>query len=457
VDGALRDRLVQICGSEYVVRDATSLATYRSDALTREARTPPLAVLPADGAEVAAVVAACAEHDTPWVARGAGTGLSGGALPVADGVLIVLTRLRRILSVDLSDAQVVVEPGVTTLAVSRAVAPTHFFPPDPASSAVCTIGGNVAENAGGPHSLKYGSTTDYVTGLDVVLTDGTLVALRRDAPGYDLLGAFVGSEGTLGIAVAVHLRVVPLPETVRTLMASFESTVAATTAVQRIMAAGLVPAAIELLDHLALRAAGETGEGRPRPEGAAALLIELDGSRERSAPELEMLVGLCSRAGAADIAIALDPAEREVMWRRYRVIYPAMRRVTSAYEVGDAVVPPHRVSEALTHMSILAAEYDLAVANVFRAGAGILHPIVGYDGQAAGEGNRARELGDRILSFCLEVGGSISGEHGIGVDKLALMSTMFSAADLAAFSRLRSAFDPLGLANPGKLLPPDTD
>jgi glycolate oxidase len=447
---------MQICGPDHVISDGTSLATYRSDALTREARTPALAVLPASAGEVADVVRACADHGTPWVARGAGTGLSGGALPVRNGVLIVLTRLRRILSVDLTDGRVVVEPGVTNLAVSRAVAPTHFYPPDPASQSVCTVGGNVAENAGGAHSVKYGTTTDYVIGLDVVLADGTLVALRRDTPGYDLLGAFVGSEGTLGIAVAIHLRVVPAPESVRTLVAFFDSTTTAANAVGRIHMAGPAPAAIELMDHLALRATGDaTGVGL-RSDAAASLLIELDGSREESAAELETVVGLCSRSGAADIRLALDPAEREVLWRGYRIAYPAMRRVTSAYYVADAAVPRHRLNEALAHISVLSAEYDLSVANVFHAGDGTLHPIVGYDAHSAEDAVRARELADRIVGFCLEVGGSIAGEHGIGVDKLALMDMMFTAADLAAFARLRSAFDPRGLANPGKLLPPVT-
>ncbi len=453
-DGALHQRLIQICGPDHVIADASTLATYRSDALGQYAQIPALAVLPASAEEVAEVVRACAETGTPWVARGAGTGLSGGALPLADGLLIVLTRLRRILAVDLPDARVVVEPGVTNLAVSRAVAPTHFYPPDPASGPVCTIGGNVAENAGGAHRGKYGATTDYVVGLDVVLADGTLVTLRRDAPGYDLISAFVGSEGTLGIAVAIHLRVVPVPETVRAMVAFFDTGAAAGDAVASMLAAGLAPAAIELMDGLALRAANAATDAGLRPDAAAALLVELDGPREDSAAELESVVGHCARAGAADIRVALDPDERARLWRGYQVAFTAMRRVASAYYVGDGVVPASRLRETLAYISELSTQSGLAVASVFHAGDGTLHPIVCYDARSPTEAVRARELAQLILRFCLTVGGSIAGEHGIGVDKLAVMDMMFSPADLAAFAALRSAFDPRGLANPGKLLGP---
>ena len=259
------------------------------------------------------MVAACAEADTPWTVRGAGTGFSGGALATPGGVLIVLTRLRRILSVDLADQVVVAEPGVTNLAISRAVAPTHFYPPDPASQLVCTLGGNVAENAGGVHSLKYGTTTDYIVGLDVVLADGSLVQLRRDAPGYDLIGAFVGSEGTLGIAVAIHVRVIPKPESARTLIAFFDSPASAGTAVSHIIAAGITPSAMELMDALAMRAVDAATDAGYRPDAGAALLVELDGPREECAAGLEAVVVHCSRAGAADIRVALDPAERDAL------------------------------------------------------------------------------------------------------------------------------------------------
>jgi glycolate oxidase len=453
VGGALLARLVGICGTGHVISDATTLATYRSDALARYEQVPAVAVLPGTADEVAAVLRACWETDTPWVARGAGTGLSGGALPHPHGVLIVLSRLRAILSVDLADACVVVEPGVTNLAVSRAVAPSHFYPPDPSNQVVCTIGGNVAENAGGAHCFKYGFTTDYVIGLDVVLADGSLVELRANTPGYDLLGAFVGSEGTLGIAVAIHLRVLPVPETVRTMVASFDTTRAAGEAVSRIVAAGLEPAAIELMDALSLRATGEVADAGYRRDAGAALLIELDGPRETCAAGLEAIVALCSRAGARDIRVALDREERELLWRTRAIAYPAMRRVVSAYYVQDGVIPRTRLAEVVERIGVLSSEFGLAVANVFHAGDGNLHPIICYDAGSDSEAARARELGERILHVCLDAGGSITGEHGVGVDKRSLMAAMFAEADLRAFAHLRSAFDPRGLANPGKLLP----
>jgi glycolate oxidase len=442
-----------ICGAEHVIADATTLATYRSDALTRYRQTPDVAILPADAGEVAAVVKTCAEAGVPWVARGAGTGLSGGALPVAGSVLIVLTRLRRIISVDLADARVVVEPGVTNLAVSRAVAPTHFYPPDPASQVVCTVGGNVAENAGGSHCFKYGGTGHYVVGLDVVLPDGSLVELRRDSPGYDLIGAFVGSEGTLGIAVAIHLRVLPVPETVRTMVGFFDSTAAAADAVGRILAAGLAPAAIELMDSLVLRATEPSTEKGYRRDAGAALLVELDGPREDCVAGLEAVTALCARAGARDIRVALDPHERELLWQSRKVAFASMRRVSSAYYIQDVGIPPTRLGEVLERIAVLSSEFGLAVANVFAAGDGNLHPMVCYDARSERQAARAKQLGDRILRVCLQVGGSISGEHGIGVDKQALMPAMFAPADLAAFEHLRGAFDPRGLANPGKLMP----
>ncbi len=453
MDGRLLARLAAVCGERHVIADATTLATYRSDALTRYAQTPDVVVLPGDGAEVAEVIGACAEAGVPWVARGAGTGLSGGALPVPGGVLIVLTRLRRIISVDLADARVVVEPGVTNLAVSRAVAPTHFYPPDPASRVVCTVGGNVAENAGGAHALKYGVTTDYVIGLDVVLSDGSLVTLRRDAPGYDLIGAFVGSEGTLGVAVAIHLRVLPRPEAVRTMVGFFDTTAAAADAVSQIVAAGVVPAAMELIDSLALRAAEPVADAGYRRDAGAALLVEVDGPREESAAGLEAVVAMCARAGARDIRVALDAQERELLWRTRTVAFASMRRVASAYYIQDVVIPPTRLAQVLERIAVLSSEFGLAVANLFAAGDGNLHPVFCYDGGSEREAARAKQLGDRILRVCLEVGGSISGEHGIGVDKQALMGAMFAPADLAAFEHLRSAFDPRGLANPGKLMP----
>jgi glycolate dehydrogenase FAD-linked subunit len=446
-------RLVEFCGREQVLTHPDALATYRSDGLAQYRQTPLAAVLPGSGAEVQAVVRACFEAQVPWVARGSGTGLSGGALPVAGGVLIVLARLRRILSVELDDARVVVEPGVTNLAVSRAVAPTHFYPPDPSSQIVCSIGGNVAENSGGAHCFKYGFTTNYVTGLEVVLTDGTVVELDRDAPGYDLLGAFVGSEGTLGVATRITLRVLPRPESVRTLVAFFEDTAQAGEAVTAIVAAGIVPGAVEMMDRLSIKAAeGATGVGY-RLDAGAALLVELDGPEDECDARFEEVTEMCSREGVIDVRVARSEQERELIWRARKAAFAAMGRIAPAYYVQDGVIPRTRLSEVLRQIDELAADYGLQVANVFHAGDGNLHPLVCYDSAREGEPQRAEELAGLILKTCVDAGGSITGEHGVGIDKKAYMPAMFSEHDLDAFQRLRCAFDPQGLANPGKVMP----
>jgi glycolate oxidase len=451
--GALISDLRSICGAEQVLSHPHDLATYRSDGLAHYRQTPVAAVLPGTAEEVRRVVRACYEAEVPWVARGAGTGLSGGALPVAEGVLIVLARLRRILSVALEDSRVVVEPGVTNLAVSRAVAPTHFYPPDPSSQIVCSIGGNVAENSGGAHCFKYGFTTNYVTGLEVVLSDGSVVELERDAPGYDLLGAFVGSEGTLGVATRIALRVIPRPEHVRTLVAFFEQTGAAGEAVTAIVSAGIVPGAIEMMDRLSIRASEEATGAGFRLDAGAALLVELDGPSEECNARFEDVVALCERSGAMDVRVAASEQERELMWKTRKAAFAAMGRISPAYYVQDGVIPRTRLPEVLHRIDELADEYKLQVANVFHAGDGNLHPLVCYDAARPGEPQRAEELAGLIVKACVDAGGSITGEHGVGVDKKAYMPSMFSEIDLDAFQRLRCAFDPGGLANPGKVMP----
>jgi glycolate oxidase len=446
-------RLRAICGADHVLTHPDALATYRSDGLAHYRETPLAAVLPGSADEVRWVVRACFEARIPWVARGSGTGLSGGALPVAEGILIVLARLRRIVSVELEDGRVVVEPGVTNLAVSRAVAPTHFYPPDPSSQIVCSIGGNVAENSGGAHCFKYGFTTNYVTGLEIVLSDGSLVELDRDAPGYDLLGAFVGSEGTLGVATRIALRVVPRPEAVRTLVAFYDDTAGAGAAVSAIVAAGIVPGAIEMMDRLSIRAAEEATGAGYRLDAGAALLVELDGPEVECAARLDEVLRLCSDDGAIDVWTAETEAQRELIWKARKAAFAAMGRVAPAYYVQDGVIPRTRLSEVLRRIDELASEYELQVANVFHAGDGNLHPLVCYDASRPGEPERAEELAGLIVKTCVEAGGSITGEHGVGVDKKAYMPAMFSEPDLEAFQRLRCAFDPDGLANPGKVMP----
>jgi glycolate oxidase len=449
----LISRLQAICGREFVLTHPHELATYRSDGLLHYRQIPRAAVLPGTAEQVQHIVAACYEAEVPWVARGAGTGLSGGALPVPEGILIVLSRMRRILSIDLADARVVVEPGVTNLAISRAVAPTHFYPPDPSSQIVCSIGGNIAENSGGAHCFKYGFTTNYVSALDVVLSDGSMVTLERDAPGYDLLGAFVGSEGTLGVATRITLRVIPAPEHVRTLLAFFPDTGTAGDAVTAIVEAGIVPGAIEMMDRLSIEAAEQSTGAGYRLDAGAALLVELDGPREECLSGLERLSGLCVTAGALDVRIARTDTERDLIWRTRKAAFASMGRIAPAYYVQDGVIPRTRLAEVLRRIDALAQEYRLRVANVFHAGDGNLHPLVCYDSNVEGEAARAEELSGLIIKACVDAGGSITGEHGVGIDKKAYMPSMFGEPDLDAFQRLRCAFDPHGLANPGKVMP----
>ena len=445
--------LERICGTEHVLVHPDELATYRSDGLAHYRQTPLAAVLPGTAEQVRDVVRTCFEAEIPWVARGSGTGLSGGALPVAEGVLIVLARLRRIISVELEDARVVVEPGVTNLAISRAVAPSHFYPPDPSSQVVCSIGGNVAENSGGAHCFKYGFTTNYVTGLEVVLTDGTVVELDRRQPGYDLLGAFVGSEGTLGVATRIDLRVIPRPESVRTMVAFFPDTGAAGQAVSAIVAAGIVPGAIEMMDRLSIQAAEQMAHAGYRLDAGAALLVELDGPAAECDARLAHVLELLSQAGSIEVRTAQDDQERELMWKARKAAFAAMGRVAPAYFVQDGVIPRTRLPDVLRQIEQLSAEYGLQVANVFHAGDGNLHPLVCYDSARAGEPERAEELAGLIVRACVDAGGSITGEHGVGVDKKAYMPSMFSEPDLDTFQRLRCAFDPHSLANPGKVMP----
>jgi glycolate oxidase len=445
-----------ILDDDRVITQRQILRTYESDGLEAYREIPLVAVLPETTAEVQRTVAACAEAGIAWVARGSGTGLSGGAVPTPEGVLIVLSRMRRILEVDLANQRVVVEPGVTNSQVSAAVAPTHFYPPDPSSQIVCSIGGNVAENSGGAHCFKYGFTTNYVTGLEVVLTDGNLVTLggkELDHPGYDLIGAFVGSEGTLGIATKITLRVRPVPSVVRTMVAYFPTIEQAGQVVSDIVAAGLVPAAIEIMDHLTILACeAAIHAGLPLDAGAA-LIVELDGWPAECAGPLDQVVALCGANGATGVRVAETEAERQLIWKARKAAFASMGRISPNYYVQDGVIPRTRLSEVLGRINDLSAQYGLRVANVFHAGDGNLHPLVCYDERVPGEPERAEELAGLIVAACVSVGGSLTGEHGIGIDKRKQMGLMFAEADLDAFQRLRCAFDPAQLANPGKVMP----
>ncbi len=439
-----------------IVAEPELLRVYECDGLTGHREVPALVALPRSTAEVQAVVRACDRHRVPFVARGAGTGLSGGAVPVAEGIVISLARMNRILEVDLESQRVVVEPGVTNLAVTQAVAPHGFYyAPDPSSQQVCTIGGNVAENSGGAHCLKHGFTVTHVTGLQVVLPDGELVELGGkglDPPGLDLMGVIIGSEGTLGIATRATLRIVRRPERIVTLLAGFDSPTQAGAAVSGIVAAGVLAGAMEIMDRLTLEAA-EASVHAGYPDVGSVLIVELDGNAVQVEDDLAAVEEICRGCGATVIRAASDEAERALVWKGRKAAFAAMGRISHDYYVQDGVVPRTRLPEVLDRIGELEDEYGLRVGNVFHAGDGNLHPLVLYDRRNDGEPEKAKELAERILEVCMDVGGSLTGEHGIGVDKACRMPLMFSEPDLASMQRLRAAFDPKGLCNPGKIFP----
>jgi glycolate oxidase len=454
---ALAAALRAAIGPEKVITDRQELRTYESDGLAQYKVIPAVVALPETAAQVQACVRAAITAGVPFVARGSGTGLSGGALPRADGLLIVTARMRAIVEIDEPNQRAVVEPGVINLHVSQAAAPYGlYFAPDPSSQQVCSIGGNVAENSGGAHCLKYGFTTHHVTGLELVTPDGELVSLGGkavDPPGYDLAGAIVGSEGTLGVVTRVTVRLLRRPEAVQTLLAGFASTDEAGAAVSAIIAAGIVPAAIELMDALAIEAA-ETAVRCGYPAGAGAVLIvELDGPAAEVQATFAAARALCQECGAFELRVAADDAERALIWRGRKSAFAAVGRISPDYLVQDGVIPRTALPQALRTIAALAAEAGLRVANVFHAGDGNLHPLVLFDDRVPGQGERAEALSGAILDTCLALGGSITGEHGVGADKAAFMPKMFTADDLDTMQRLRCAFDPAGLSNPGKIFP----
>jgi len=456
LDTRILNELRAIVGKRALITCAEELHTYECDALTYFRAMPQAVLLPDSTEQVQAIVRVCHREKIPFVARGAGTGLSGGALPVENGIVIGLTRMNRVLEVDLANARVVVEPGVTNLEVTaRVAAQEYFYAPDPSSQSVCSIGGNVAENSGGAHCLKYGFTTTHVLGLEIVLPDGTLVHLggkMLDAPGYDLMGVFVGSEGTLGIATKITLRVVKRPECVRTLLAAFPSTNEAGAAVSDIIAAGMLPAAVEMMDNLSIQAA-EAAVHANYPDCGALLLVELDGPIVEVETLMVHVEELCRKNGAWQIRVAQSDAERALVWKGRKAAFAAMGRIAKNYIVQDGVIPRTALQQVLSEIDSLSKAAGLRVANVFHAGDGNLHPLVLYDESIAGQSESAATLSNRIVELCIEAGGSITGEHGVGEDKKKVMSKMFSEPDLETMQRVRCAFDPLQLSNPTKIFP----
>jgi len=456
MDAHIFRELRAIVGARGLITSPEELRTYDSDALTTFRAMPRAVLLPASTEEVQAIVRVCHREKIPFVARGSGTGLSGGALPVENGIVISLTRMNRILEVDLANAQVVVEPGVLNLDVTgRVEARGYFYAPDPSSQSVCSIGGNVAENSGGAHCLKYGFTTTHVLGLEVALPDGSLVHLggkTLDAPGYDLAGVFVGSEGTLGIATKIILRVVKRPECVQTLLAAFPSTNEAGAAVSGIIAAGMLPAAIEMMDNLAIQAA-EAAVHANYPNCGGLLLVELDGPFAEVEALMSYVCEICRANGSGEIRLAQSEAERALVWKGRKSAFAAMGRISPNYIVQDGVIPRTALPQVLGEIEKLSKAAGLRVANVFHAGDGNLHPLVLYDKRIPGQEDTAEKLSNRILELCLAAGGSITGEHGVGEDKKKMMSKMFSEPDLDTMQRVRCAFDPLQLSNPTKVFP----
>jgi glycolate oxidase len=448
--------MAEVVGAANVVSDPAGLLVYEADGLTHGRTRPALVVLPASTEEVVGVVRVAREAGMPIVPRGAGTGLSGGARPVEGGVVVSLARMRRILEVDLPNGWIRVEPGVINLDVSRAVAGAGmYYAPDPSSQGVCSIGGNVAENSGGAHCLKYGFTTNHVLAARVVLSDGSVVDLggpAPDVPGYDLLAALVGSEGLVGIVTEVTLRLLRKPEVTRTFFATFPSTDEAGNAVSGIIAAGILPAAIEMMDRLAIEAA-KAATGLDWPDVGAALLMDADGTRAEVEHVSARAIEVARVAGALEIRVPRDEAERQLMWKGRKCAFAAVGRISPSYLVEDGVIPRSEIARVLREIDRMATEVGLRVANVFHAGDGNLHPLVLYDARNPGEEERAAKLGGDILRLCIRSGGSITGEHGVGAEKARYMAEQFTAEDLDTMGRVRCAFDGLALMNPGKVFP----
>ena len=454
---AVLRRLAALLPAGRVLEGAAQLAAYESDGLTAFHQRPLAVVVPETQDEVIAVVRFCRDEKLPFVARGSGTSLSGGSLPVAGGIVITLNRLNRILRLDPAQRIAVVEPGVINLAVTAAAQPYGLhFAPDPSSQSICTIGGNVAFNSGGAHCLKYGMTSNHVLGLKAVLATGEVVEFggaSREQVGPDWTGLFVGNEGLFGIALEITLQLLPRAETFHTVLAGYRTLEQAGDAVAAVVASGLLPGALEIMDALALEAAVAAVHAEYPPNSEAVLIVELEGPREVVAADRVRLDAILAKSGAVEVKVARDGAERMAIWKGRKSAFSAVGRLSPDFIVQDGVVPRRRLGEALRRIGEMSREAGLRCANVFHAGDGNLHPLILYDGRVGGELERAEKLAGKILRMCVAMGGSITGEHGIGVEKRDYLPDMFSADEIDCMKRVRAAFDPLGLANPGKMFP----
>jgi glycolate oxidase len=448
--------LVALVGRDYVLDDPADLMAYEYDGTAGRA-APQIVVLPETAEQVSEVVKLARRYGLPVTPRGAGTGLSGGAIPEMGGLVLVLARMKRILEVDSKECMALIEPGVVNLDLSRAVQPYGlYFAPDPASQRACTVGGNVAENAGGPHCLAYGVTTNHVLGLELVLADGEIVWVggrSRDLPGYDLTGAVIGSEGTLAIVTKIMVRLLRLPEAVRTLLAIFDQMDQASNAVSAIIGQGFVPAALEMMDREIIQAVEPSLHVGYPMDAEAVLLIEVEGLREAVAEEGEAIEEICRTQGAREVRVAEDGPERERLWAGRKGAIGALGRLTPNYYVLDGTVPRTRLPEVLRRVAEVGQKYGFRVANVFHAGDGNLHPNILFDASQPGEIERVHEAGREMLRICVDAGGTITGEHGIGLEKRRFITWIFSEDDLEAMRRLRTAFGAGELFNPGKIFP----
>ncbi|MFA5081238.1 MAG: FAD-linked oxidase C-terminal domain-containing protein [Hydrogenophilaceae bacterium] len=449
--------LLDILPADSVLHQAEALRPYECDGLSAYRRLPMAVALPGTVEQVRAIMRLCHRLKIPVVPRGAGTGLSGGALPIADGLLLSLAKLKSILDLDPVSRSARVQPGVRNLAISQAAAPFGlYYAPDPSSQIACTIGGNVAENSGGVHCLKYGLTVHNLLALQVVTAEGDLLTIGSeapDAPGYDLMALMTGSEGLLGIVVEVTVRLLPLPERAQVVLAAFDDSAKAAAAVGEIIAAGIIPAGLEMMDRLAIQAA-EAFVHAGYPVGAEAILLcELDGTNDEVSELILRVRQLLMRCGATEVRTARDEAERQRFWAGRKAAFPAVGRLSPDYYCMDGTIPRRRLAEVLGRIRELSEEYGLAVANVFHAGDGNLHPLILYDANQPGELERTEQFGARILQACVDAGGTITGEHGVGVEKIDAMCGQFAAPELAQFHAVKAAFDPDGLLNPGKAVP----
>lgn len=454
---ALVTRLRDAVGSGNVLSAHSELLVYECDGFTIEKNSPDVVVFPHTTEQVAAVVKICNELNVPFLPRGAGTSLAGGCLPVGGGVMLVLTRMKEILEINVRDRYAVVQPGVVNVWLTNALKGTGLhYAPDPSSQGACTIGGNVATNSGGPHTLKYGVTVNHVLGIEAVLADGRIVQFGgpcEDSPGLDLVGALVGSEGTLAIVTKVWCRLTRNPQGVRTMLGIFDSVDDATTAISEIIAAGIVPAALEMMDHGIIAALEDAFHFGFPLDAEAVLLIEVDGLEAGLDEQRERIVALCKKCGAREVRLAADSKERLKLWKCRKQAFGAIGRLSPSYCTQDGVVPRTKLPYILQQIRAIGAKHDLRVVNVFHAGDGNIHPIILFDERNAEQVERVLIASGEILDACLACGGSVTGEHGIGVEKIAFMRKMFTDSDLRAMERLRAAFNPRNNLSPDKLLP----